>query len=281
MERATATGRRHARTGSVSVAELIGKQPNRSGPAANRAPAISVELIGEGRPCGGRIQGGPLGGGRFGHGPGGSLADGPLGGGPAPRPEHPARRAARVVGWITGALVLLASVVSAAVLADRRGIGPAHLGVEAPLVMTGSSALRPDLLSAELGGTVVVDSGLVVDGPLPVPQPASPEVVVGPRPQVDVVRRFFELLPTRPASASALLSPDLVGASPADFVESWSLISAIAVESVAPRPDGAVLAVVSMRERDGGLLRVEQLFRLTGASAPRIVGAEVISAQRS
>ncbi|ACU40318.1 hypothetical protein [Actinosynnema mirum] len=275
MERATATatGRRHARTGSVSVAELIGKQPSRSGPASGRAPAISVELIGEGRPCGGRSSGDLF---------GGDLGAGPLGDGSALRPEpHRVRRAARVVGWITGALVLVTSVVAAAVLAEQRGAVVQHLGVEILPAMSGASALRPDLLSAELGGTAVVDSGLVVDGPLPVPQPATPEVVVGPRPQVEVVRRFFELLPTRPASASALLSPDLVGASPADFVESWSLITAIAVESVANRPDGTVLAVVSMRERDGGLLRVEQLFRLTGVSAPRIVGAEVISAQRS
>lgn len=276
MERATATatGRRHARTGSVSVAELIGKQPSRPGPASGRAPAISVELIGEGRPCGGRSSG-DLFGGDLGAGP-----PGPLGDGSALRP-HRARRAARVVGWITGALVLVTSVVAAAVLAEQRGAVVQHLAVEVLPAMSGASALRPDLLSAELGGTAVVDSGLVVDGPLPVPQPATPEVVVGPKPQVEVVRRFFELLPARPASASALLSPDLVGASPADFVESWSLITAIAVESVANRPDGTVLAVVSMRERDGGLLRVEQLFRLTGVSAPRIVGAEVISAQRS
>jgi hypothetical protein len=41
-----------------------------------------------------------------------------------------------------------------------------------------------------------------------------------------------------------------------------------------------VLAVVSMQERTGRWMRVEQLFRLSDTTVPRIVDTEVLSAQR-
>ena len=96
-----------------------------------------------------------------------------------------------------------------------------------------------------------------------------------------MVKRFYALLTTKPASAAKLLSPELVGANPAEFVRSWGTVRTVNVDQTSVRPDGSVLAVVSMQEIDGSWLRIEQLFWLTSTSQPRIVGTEVLSAQRS
>ncbi|MEV8437046.1 hypothetical protein AB0425_06710 [Actinosynnema sp. NPDC051121] len=196
-------------------------------------------------------------------------------------------RAAKIAGVATGAIVLLASIAAASILAGHRSGGPAQPRVEPPGSITGPSALRPDLLSAQLGGApervpaAARQASPAADVPLGSPVMVPPrQVDVGPQPQVDIVRRFFELLPARPAEAARMLSPELLGGNARAFVESWDHVQSITIESTSARPDGAVLAVVSMQERTGRWLRVEQLFRLTDTSVPRIVATEVLSAQR-
>ena len=87
-----------------------------------------------------------------------------------------------------------------------------------------------------------------------------------------------------PHKLDRLLRPKsvaLVGASPKEFVEAWGMIKSVNVDQTSVRPDGSVLAVVSMQELNGSWLRIEQLFWLTDTTQPRIVGTEVLSAQRS
>ncbi|GAA0237641.1 hypothetical protein GCM10010492_40920 [Saccharothrix mutabilis subsp. mutabilis] len=270
MQRPTTSGRRHNRTGSVSVAELIRKQrtPLRiPSPEQAATQGLVTELLGE--------------------------------------PVHrsappPSRRGARIAGLVTGALVLITSVAAVAVLAGHRAPGPERPRAAAPREISGHSALRPDVLSAELGGSAEPGgSTRTGDGaepgrpaevaPLPMAadDPAAPSVVpppsvaTGPNPRVDVVRRFYELLPAKPAEAARLLSPELVGGSGREFVAAWDRIQSITIESTSARPDGSVLAVVSMQERTGRWMRVEQVFWLTETSQPRITGTRVLSAQRS
>jgi hypothetical protein len=199
-------------------------------------------------------------------------------------------RAAKLAGVATGALVLSASIAATAIFAGNRPAGPDEPYVAPPAAISGASALRPDLLSAELGvgrpAQVPAQARLAAPTPTDAPLESPvmvppPQVDVGPEPQVDIVRRFFELLPAKPREAARLLSPDLLGGSSRDFVESWGHVQAITIESTSLRPDGAVLAVVSLQERTGRWMRVEQLFRLTDTSVPRIVATEVLSAQRS
>ncbi|WP_329788926.1 hypothetical protein V1227_31620 [Lentzea sp. DG1S-22] len=199
-------------------------------------------------------------------------------------------RAARAAGLLAGAVVLVSSIAGAAVLASR---SPANNGIpvaQRPVALSGASALRPDVLSAQLPDERAPrQPSAAVAAPVPDPsallletsEPATPEVTVGPQPQVDVVKRFYELLTTKPKSAAKLLSPDLVGANPEEFVDSWGMIKLVNVDQTSLRPDGSVLAVVSMQELDGGWLRLEQLFWLTDTTQPRIIGTEVLSAQRS
>ncbi|MEV0678442.1 hypothetical protein AB0I60_18190 [Actinosynnema sp. NPDC050436] len=208
-------------------------------------------------------------------------------------PPRQSNRTARVAALTTGALVLLVSVAAASILVATRDSGPARPSVTPPADITGSSALRPDVLAAELTGPQDSEPAPLGPDPMaadvPMDVPAEPEgPVVPPReaatrskPQVDVVRHFYELLPAKPAEAALLLTGDLIGTGARDFVASWGGIQAITIESTTLRADGTVRAVVSMQERSGRWMRVEQRFWLTDTSPPRISGTEVLSAQRS
>lgn len=268
MQRPAPTGRRHTRAGSISVAELIKQQPSPMRIPSNEeaaTDALVTSLLG---PTETTVTIPAITPGR--------------------RRRTSKNRAAKIAGLLTGAIVLVSAVAGAALLADKR---PANTGIpvsERPVALSGSSALRPDVLSAQLPNEHT-PLQTTADVPLPqpsallleTPEPTTPEVSIGAQPQVDVVRRFYELLTTKPNSAAKLLSPDLVGTDPKEFVESWSMIRAVNVDQTSLRPDGSVLAVVSMQELNGSWLRIEQLFWLTDTTQPRIIGTEVLSAQRS
>lgn len=267
-----ATGRRHTRAGSISVAELIKQQPGPMRILSNEeaaTDALVTSLLGPTENM--------------------TATTTVIPAVPGRRRRTKASRAAKVAGLLTGAIVLVSSVAGAAVLAGKR---PANTGIpisERPVALSGASALRPDVLSAQLPNERLVQTTTTAITPMPQPsallletvEPATPEVSIGPQPQVDVVKRFYELLTTKPNSAAKLLSPDLVGANPREFVESWGMIKTVNVDQTSVRPDGSVLAVVSMQELDGSWLRIEQIFWLTDTTQPRIVGTEVLSAQRS
>lgn len=270
MQRPTTTGRRHIRAGSITVAELIKNQPS-----PIRIPSPRAETATDGPASGLHTDE--------------STESGKSG----------STRMAKAAGLVTGALVLFASVAAASILAGNHPTESARPHMETPIEISGSAALRPDLLSAQLREDLVLPDrqdqvrpvhttpvAPVAADPKANPDMASPpavasSVAIDPQPKIDVVRRFFELLPTQPETASHLLSADLLGGSIGDFVQSWSTIRLISIDSTSLRPDGSVLAVVSMQESDGGWLHIEQLFRLTDTSVPRIVGTEVRSAQRS
>ncbi|WP_394615406.1 hypothetical protein JNUCC0626_37445 [Lentzea sp. JNUCC 0626] len=279
---AATTGRRHARAGAISVAELIKQQPTSIRILSNEdaaTDALVTSLLGPTETMTA------------------TTAVIPVVPGRRRRTVKPSR-VGRVAGLVAGAVLLVSSIAGAAILAGKR---PENAGVpvsERPVALSGSSALRPDVLSAQLPNERPPLQ--TTDGAVPMPQPsalllentaqepapeaselATPEVSVGPLPQVDVVKKFYELLTTKPGAAAKLLSPELVGASPAEFVNSWGKIKTVNVDQTSVRPDGSVLAVVSMQEADGSWLRIEQLFWLTSTTQPRIVGTEVLSAQRS
>jgi hypothetical protein len=214
-------------------------------------------------------------------------------------------RAAKAAGLMTGALVLFASVAAASILAGKRPESPAVPPVAAPIELSGSTALRPDLLSARLGndqaaaprGAPRATGTAPPADPAPVAplaadpriDPAAPPTAVAApptvpstsQPKIDVVRGFYDLLPANPAAASRLLTSDLVGGDTLDFIRSWSTIKAITVESTALQPDGSVLAELSMQELDGRWLRVLQRFWFADTSTPKIIATELLSAQLS
>ncbi|MET9228801.1 hypothetical protein [Lentzea sp. NPDC003310] len=273
---AATTGRRHTHAGSISVAELIKQQPAPVRILSNEeaaTDALVTSLLGPTEAM--------------------TATTTVIPAVPGKRRRTKTGRIARAAGLLAGAVVLVSSIAGAAVMASKR---PENAGIpvsERPVALSGSSALRPDVLSSQLPNenpapqtTQVMPmpdpSALLLETAAPqAAEPSTPEVSVGPVPQVDVVKKFYELLTTRPGSAAKLLSPELVGANPSEFVRSWGRIKVVNVDQTSVRPDGSVLAVVSMQEADGSWLRVEQLFWLTSTTQPRIVGTEVLSAQRS
>jgi hypothetical protein len=211
-------------------------------------------------------------------------------------------RVAKATGLVTGALVLFASVAAASILAGHRPEN-SQPPTAAPVELSGSTALRPDLLSARLGSEEPPPARADTAGPTPTANPLpNPPIAADPKldpstaptavappptvpatsqPKIDVVRKFYQLLPANPTEAARLLTADLVGSDPLDFVRSWNTIKAITVDGTTLRPDGSVLAEVSMQELDGRWLRVEQRFWFADTSTPKIIGTELLSAQRN
>ncbi|KAA2264644.1 hypothetical protein F0L68_05985 [Solihabitans fulvus] len=269
------TGRRHTRAGAITVAELIRQQPSPVRiPSSDEAATDGLvhDLLGPPGPDEAR----------------------------AARPN----RTAKLVGLVTGAVVLCASVAAASVVAGNHRIDNEPGSGPAPVEITGGSALRPDMLSAQLGRGQD-SSPLAVPAPASPPdatrnappqaaqpspsaeQPSSPvstppvRVTSGSPTTVAAIKHFYELLRTAPAEAFALVDPGLLGTDPTEFVQSWHAVKAITLDRVDPRPDGSVLAAVSMLGPDDHWLRVEQLFWLTKDTPPRIANSEILSAQRN
>lgn len=101
-----------------------------------------------------------------------------------------------------------------------------------------------------------------------------------PQSKKEIVEQFYRLVPTWPAQAFNLLDPTLLGTDLNKFVESWSTVTGLEVLEVSERDDN-VFAVVRLRLPDGTHLRVQQLLDVANSTPRRIVGAEILSAQRN
>jgi hypothetical protein len=295
VQRLTAR-RRYPRAGSVTVADLLNRQP-----VPVRLPPSSHAAV---RGC--NLD---------------ELLEPPTATGErGPDESRPAGNVAKLVGLAAGALVLCGSVAAAAVFTSHRPLGQlARPPATPPLEITGAGALRPDMLGAQLAGagnappapamsvadsapTIAVPPDLDPTGAVPATTPTSGEVVAprtsaspipggpvplpgggaaSPRPgsPVGVVQEFYRLVGQQPDAASALLAPELRGADPTGFAQSWASVLALRVERVEQQADHSVLAVVVLRERDGSWLRVQLVLRLSTTRPPEIVGAEVLAAQ--
>ncbi|WP_137812451.1 hypothetical protein [Gandjariella thermophila] len=297
MQRLTAR-RRHRRAGSVTVAELLKKQPvPMSLPPSSHSAVRSCDLD--------ELLGPPA-------EPGEVDPD---------EPRQPGN-VAKLVGLAAGALVLCGSVAAAAVISDHRAVNPFPQPLATPpLEITGAGALRPDMLGAQLAGAggpppaavqpagplpglAVAPDADPAGGPAATTAPASSAVVAprtsvaaapgapaplaagsggpaGQRPgtPVGVVQEFYRLLGQQPDAASALLAPELRDADPTGFAQSWASVLALRLERAEQRDDQSVLAIVAIQRRDGSWLRVEQVLRLSATRPPQIIGAEILAAQ--
>lgn len=255
MER-PAGGRRHSRGGSVSVADLIRRQPG-SVRIPTAEEAASDALLGD-----------------------------LLGGQGLPDDSEPRTSAAlKLLGVLVGALTLAGTVLAASMITN--GPRPARAAlVTSPhsQALTGAAALRPDMLTTEVGGR----NGLVP--PLsaapttetsttttPSPTTTSPVPAESP---VDVVRAFYKTVADNPRDALAMMGGSLADLDPTGFIRSWSTVRGVRPERIEAQPDGTVLGVVGIQQADGSWLHVEQLLRVDGGSQPKIIDAKVLSAQQ-
>lgn len=277
MDRLT-TGRRHLRAGSVTVTELLSRQasPTHCTESSPTAPDNdhddAMDAITDTIPV---VV-------------------------PAPLRREPAKGAqlAKLASLGVAGVVLCGAVTISSLIAhQRRESGQTAIRPSAQI--TGEQALLPDKLDKTVpeapaqvpeprsDNPPAADKSPGTPEPTPVPvtpggnvgTTASGGVAIGPASDLELVREFYESLPDAPIAAFNLLSPDVLGASLADFRKSWSTVAVIDSVDVTQRPDG-VLATVCMRLADGGWLRVQQL--LTVAESPRrIVGVQLLSAQRN
>jgi len=268
------TGRRHVRAGSVSVTELITKQAARSeSPAPEQAdPATTSDM--------------PV------------VTDA----GPTSHRREPWRGAqlAKITSLGVATIALCGAVGVASTIAHQRA-AETEAAQHPAANISGEQALLPDELNRSLnrdGATAVpppqpdpATKAPEAAAPLPrtapttsTTQPApAPPAATTPQPRLDtdlaVVRRFYEVVPSDPAVAFGLISPELLHSTLGQFLHSWSRVRSVDVLGLQQRADG-VLAVVRMRLADGGHLQLQQL--LTVADTPRrIVGVELLSAQRN
>lgn len=269
MKRPT-TGRRHPRSGSIPVTELIRKRPAKLDvPQEHRALANALVLASTE-----------------------SVQDKPTS---HRRPQARSAQLARVAGLGLAACVLCGSVTLAAVITHNRDqtAAPANHKLE----ITGEQALLPDSYTtianqapAPARPTVPTQVPRTAEGSFPyTPSSTEPTTSAGTETThqraksssaVQLVREFYKLIASDPAQAFQLLAPEsFFGADFGRFVAAWSVVTDVHVLSMHEQKDGSVVSVVSMRMADGSKLRLEQLLRTGGDGELRIVGAQLLSAQ--
>lgn len=266
------TGRRHVRAGSVSVTELITKQA--AGPELP-APARSGQSVMTDLPVVARVV-------------------------PTSHRRHSARGAqlAKITSLGVATIVLCGAAVAASSIAHQRQHESAT--TERPVEqISDEQALLPDELNRRLsrdGAKAATSPSPAPDTkpPLPAAAPAppprastttattaatDPPVAVAPVSDLDLVRKFYDFLPSDPAVAFDLVSPGLLHSTLGRFLESWSQVRSVDVAALKKQVDG-VHAVVRMRLADGGNLRLQQLLTV-GGSPRRIIDVELLSARRN
>jgi hypothetical protein len=296
------TGRRHIRTGSVHVSELIG---TRSRPIKNLGPVrLDVDLSLDAINTGNQTQDGAASVTVAGTSRGmlERLLESPAQP-PSSHRRQPSTGAqlAKIAGLGVASLVLCGAIAVASTVAHDRRAG----AVRPAMDISGEQALLPDRLNSvvpkggmtgmpTLPGAQRQATGAIDNpGPAPAPNPAAPRAPaagagasagsapaepIDPMTKTELVRRFYELAPDAPEQAFSLLDATLLGTDLGEFVQSWSLVRDVQVLD-AREQSGDVLATVRLRLRDGNYLRVEQLLDVSDTPPRRIVNAEVLSAQ--
>jgi hypothetical protein len=255
-----AGGRRHSRGGSVSVADLIRRQPG------------SVRVLAEDEAA-----------------TDGLLTD-LLGGKGLPDDSEPRTSTAmKLLGVLVGAVTLAGTIAAASLITNdsRPTRATAESLAPQPQPLSGGDALRPDVLATEVAGrkdvaplsaspttdqsSASTTTGAATGRALPPTAAQSP---------ADVVRDFYDTVAQNPRDALAMIGGSLADLDPTGFVRSWSSVRAVRPERVEARSDGTVLGVIGIQQADGSWLHVEQLLRVDGGSQPKIIDAKVLSAQQ-
>ena len=259
MER-PAGGRRHSRGGSVSVADLIRRQPG-SERILSPEEAATEGLLGD-----------------------------LLGGKGLPDDSEPRTSTAlKLLGVLVGAVTLAATITAASMI--TKDPGPAKAAVTtspAPRALSGAGALRPDVLATEVAGKAAAPAPLSAAPTTTDPSSTAAASTPGQRAltqnqaasPVDVVRDFYNTVAQNPRDALSMIGGSLADLDPTGFIRSWSEVRAVRPDKVEAQSDGTVLGVIGIEQADGSWLHVEQLLRLDGGNQPKIVGAQVISAQQ-
>ncbi|RSN08223.1 hypothetical protein DMC63_34295 [Streptomyces sp. WAC 05977] len=216
-------------------------------------------------------------------------------------PESRAVRRAKLAGLVAAGLLVAGAVVTAGVLAGAQPQGTVP-GAAAPEAMSGAAALGglavPDSTEPQRKQETPATSGTSTtpqpssgtgSGSLP-PQGSSssntssqpavkPAAVSTAEDKIDAVRKFYQTVDADPYGAMSLITPVLAESEAGKLIEAWSAMDAIQIQDLHEQADGTILAVVTMRNPDGGLLRVTQVLEFADETSGLITDARLLSAQ--
>ncbi|RJQ79293.1 hypothetical protein D5S17_11280 [Pseudonocardiaceae bacterium YIM PH 21723] len=260
----SASGRRHERADSITVAELLEKQHATGTRELPRIVLPDPDHLEFGEDA--ELE-----------------EDGPSG---------PMARWMRGAGVLACCLTLCGSVAAAAMITNAPpGDEARSVPVNSP-GLTDAQALRPDWLTGEQPQ-----------------QPAAPAVSTSPagvapttttsqKPQpggllpgvqlpvgaaaIELVNRFYGLLPLDPRAAFALLEPNLLGPDPLGLIGSWRAVRAVQPDNVRldPGDPNSVLATVRVQQADGSWVLMDHVFTLSESKPQRILHLTVKSIQK-
>lgn len=274
-------GRRRARDGAITVAELVSRQPS--------AVREALHQLGVERVDAETTENG--------------VGDAGTGSGTA---HMRSRLVPRIAVVTVCALALCGAVTAAAMITGGRTGQFAQRGSGAEVIDSGVdqlSALRPDMLGrdpATAWGSSMPASTTRgqpsttterVNTPISpptvsaiTPPPTTPTPTTSKRPEIDpaidLVQRFFKLLPLEPNSALGLLEPRLLGDDRPGVLSAWKSVTYISVQRIESRPDDKVFAAVILNQSHGRRTYMEQLLTVSRTNPKRITDLQLISAQR-
>lgn len=226
---------------------------------------------------------------------------------PSPRPEpeeEPESRAARLAklaGLVAAGLLVAGAVVTAGVLAGAQRQDPVP-GAASPEVMSGAAALGglavPDATEPQQKQETPTPTGTSTSaqpssgtgsGSAPSRGSASsstssqsvakPAAISTAEDKIDAVRTFYRTVDADPYGAMSLLTPVLADSEAGRLIQAWSAMDAIQIQDIREQADGTILTVVTMRNPDGGLLRVTQVLEFADETTGLITDARLLSAQ--
>ncbi|KZB82144.1 hypothetical protein [Amycolatopsis regifaucium] len=220
---------------------------------------------------------------------------------PEDEPESRSARRAKLAGLVAAGLLVAGAVVTAGVLAGTHRQNPAP-SAGASEVMSGAAALGglavPDASepqqkretstpagtstthqpSSGTGSGSVARQGPVSSSASPKPV-AKPAAVSSTEDKIDAVRKFYQTVDADPDGALTLLAPVLAESEAGQLIQAWSSMDAIQIQDIREQADGTILAVVTMRNPDGGLVRVTQILEFADRATGLITDARLLSAQ--
>ncbi|MBB5854914.1 hypothetical protein ACFQ05_16520 [Amycolatopsis umgeniensis] len=225
---------------------------------------------------------------------------------PSPRPEpeeEPESRTARrakLAGLVAAGLLVAGAVVTAGVLAGTQRQDSVS-GAAATEVMSGAAALGglavPDATEPQRKQETPTPSGTSTKAQpssgtgsgsgtrqgstssSTSSQPAAKPAVGTAEGKIDAVRKFYQTVDADPYGAMSLLTPVLADSEAGRLIQAWSSMDAIQIQDIREQADGTILAVVTMRNPDGALVRVTQVLEFADETTGLITDARLLSAQ--
>lgn len=220
---------------------------------------------------------------------------------PEDEPESRGSRRAKLAGLVAAGLMVAGAIITAAAFTG----GPRHnqvSGAAAPEVISGAAALGGLAVSDAVQPSEKDDKATPA-GKSTTSQPSSgtgggssdrrgsmsidssssqtprPVAVTTTEAKIDAVRKFYQTVDADPDGALYLLTPVLAESEAGKLIRAWSSMDAIEIQDIKAQADGTILTVVTMRNPDGGLLRVTQVLEFADETSGLITDARLLSAQ--